>query len=186
MCLSPVRTAVPPHSHTHRAPPLVQAVTLEFHYIPSLSILDNQLFLKVLCLLTNGRSERQLLDKDKLYNRVGFFSLKEGVEEKMQKSWVVWNVFAAFFSRRTSCIKQEKGKKSEVGSKHGRRDTSPLRNLMLAALWLLKVYYFFSWLPNQKKPEDLEVFQRQFFRNLKNLSGNLQLCSLLLLRSFPI
>ncbi len=32
MCPSPVRTAAPPHSHTHRAHPLVQAVTPEFHY----------------------------------------------------------------------------------------------------------------------------------------------------------
>lgn len=39
------------------------------------------IFLQLLCFLTNGRSESQLLEKNKLYNRVVFISLKEEMEK---------------------------------------------------------------------------------------------------------
>lgn len=87
-----------------------------------------------------------------------------------------------------------KDKNWEAGSKHG-RENSPcgeLWSFLLTAstvtaksLPTFSVKEDFLRAIKQKKPKSLEVFQQQLLRRLKELSGPVQQCSLILHAFFP-
>lgn len=126
------------------------------------------------------------LDKDKLYNRVGFFSLKEGVEEKMQEIMSSMKSICCLFLQKNFMYKTGERKKVRGGIKAWEKRHFSTTELNARSTVTARSLLLFFRAAKSKKSLKRSGSLWQFFRNLKNLSENLQLCSFLLLRSFPI